>query len=97
MNANQIHVVTMAFASIYSMISNASASQHIMDRIVKLTSVILIRATLYLSKAFVKILDHTLSAIVKLDSKAIFAKLISTNVHLIHAIQSPTNQNVSTV
>ena len=97
MNANQIHVVTMAFASTYSMISNASASQHIMDRIVKLTSVILIRATLYLSKAFVKILDHTLSAIAKLDSRVIFAKLISTNVHLIHAIRSPTSPNVSMV
>ena len=87
----------MAFASIYSMISNASASQHIMDRIVKLISVILIRATQYLSKAFVEIWDHTLSAIVKLDSKVIFVKLISTNVHLIHAIQSPISRNVSTV
>ena len=87
----------MAFASIYSMISNASASQHIMDRIVKLTFVILIRATQYLSKAFVEILGHILSAIVKLDSKVIFAKLISTNVHLIHAIQSPISRNVSTV
>ena len=79
------------------MISNVSASQHTMDQIVKLTYVILIRVTLSLSKAFVKILDLTMSAIVKLDSKVIFVKMILTNVLLIHAIPSPINPNALTV